>query len=89
MTGFGKTDHPRTKIEIHFIAEYNSHIPALHRHSDNTAIDGHVCFYWRLFADPVKPCRAKTDPLVLLRSINKTAWGVKLLETSAMARGMV
>ena len=27
----------------------------LFRHTKNMAIDGHVCFYGWLFADPVKP----------------------------------
>jgi len=39
VTGFGKTNHVRTRIEIHFIAYYNSHTQALYRHSDTTAID--------------------------------------------------
>jgi len=61
VTGFGKTDHVCTRIETHFIACYNSHTPALSRHSDTTAIDKKVCFYRRLFADPVKPCGTITD----------------------------
>jgi len=34
VTGFGKTDHVHTRIEIYFIAYYNSHTQALFRHSD-------------------------------------------------------
>jgi len=32
---------------------------------------------------------AKTDPVWLLRDINKMAWGVNLLQTSVTACGMV
>jgi len=63
VTGFGKTDHVRTRIEIHFITCYNSHTRALSRHSDTIAIDKKVCFYRRLFADPIKPCRTITSPV--------------------------
>jgi len=38
VTGFGKTSHVCTRIEIHFIACYNSHTQALSRHSDTIAI---------------------------------------------------
>jgi len=38
VTGFGKTVPVRTKIEIHFIAYYNSHTQALSRHSDTIEI---------------------------------------------------
>jgi len=56
VTGFAKTLQLRTKIEIHFIAHYISHAQGLSRNSDTIAIDKEVCFYRRLFADPVKPC---------------------------------
>jgi len=56
VTGFGKTVPNRTRIEIYFIAYYNSYTQGLSRHSDTIAIDKRVCFYRRLFADPMKPC---------------------------------
>jgi len=56
VTGFGKTVSTRTRIEIHFIAYYNSHTQGLSRHSDTVAIDKKVCFYRWLFANPMKPC---------------------------------
>jgi len=81
VTGFGKTDHVRTRIEIHFIACYNSHTQALSRHSDTTAIDKKVCFHRRLFADPIKPCRTITDPVGPLGGFNKMACGPKLFHS--------
>jgi len=45
VTGFGKTLNVHIKIEIHFIAYYNSHIQALSRHSDTIAIDKQIYFY--------------------------------------------
>ena len=48
VTGFEKTDHVNTRIEIHFIACYNSHTQALSRHSDTIAINKKVCFYRQL-----------------------------------------
>jgi len=48
VTGFGKTGHVHTRIEIHFIAYYNGHTQALSRHSDTISIDKKVCFYRRL-----------------------------------------
>jgi len=44
VTGFGKTDHVRTRIEILFIACYNSHTQALSAHSGTIDIDKKVCF---------------------------------------------
>jgi len=38
MTGFGKTVLVHTRIEIQFIAYYNSHTQALSRHSNTIAI---------------------------------------------------
>jgi len=39
VTGFAKTLHVCTRIEIHFIAYYNSHTRALSRHNSKTGID--------------------------------------------------
>jgi len=62
VTGFEETLHVcGTKIEIHFIAYYNSCTQALSRYSDKFAMDKQVCFYRWLFADPVKPQKIKSD----------------------------
>jgi len=63
VTGVGKTNHVHTRIEIHFIAYYNSHTQALCRHSDTVAIDKKVYFYRQTFADSIKPHRTNTDPV--------------------------
>jgi len=85
VTGFGKTIPVCTRIEIHFIAYYNSHIQGLSRHSDTIAIDKKVCFYRWLFADPIKPHRTNTDPVGPLRCVNRVACGAKLFHlTSAL-----
>jgi len=39
VTGFGKTVPVCTRIEIHFIAYYNSHTQGLSRYSGTIAID--------------------------------------------------
>jgi len=81
VTGFGKTVPVRTKIEIHFIAYYNSHTQALSRHCDTIAMDKKVCFYRWLFADPIKPPRTNTDPVGPLGCINRVACGPKLFHS--------
>jgi len=53
----------------------DSHTQALSRHSNKTAIDKQVCFYRRLFANPVKSQRTKTDPVRPLMGINRVDWG--------------
>jgi len=87
VTGFGKTDHVRTRIEINFIACYNSHTQALSRHSDTTAIDKKACFYRRLFANPIKPCRTITGPVGPLGGFNKMACGPKLFHSASALLG--
>jgi len=85
VTGFRKTNHVRTRIEIYFIACYNSHTQALSRHSDTIAMDKKVCFYRRLFADPIKPHRTITDFVGPLGGFIKVACSPKLLySTSAL-----
>jgi len=71
VTGFAKTFHVRTRIEIHFIAYCNSHTRALSRHNNKTGIDKQFCFYRRPVFDPVKSRRTIIDPVRLLRGINK------------------
>ena len=82
VTGFDKTRLTRTKIEIHFIAEHESHTLALSRHTIDGAIDSQVCFHRWSFADPVKPRRSTTGSMGPLMGTNKAAWGVKLLLTT-------
>jgi len=78
VTGFGKAIPVCARIEIHFIAYYNSHTLGLSRHSDTIAIDKKVCFYRQLFADPIKPCRTNSDPVGPLGYINRVTCGPKL-----------
>ena len=66
MLGFWKTVPIHTTTEIHSIA---SHTQALPRHSIDITVGGQVCFYRRLFADPLKPL----EPVGLLLGINKVA----------------
>jgi len=69
-------------IEIHFIVYYNSHTQRLSRHSDTIAIDKKVCFYRRLFADPMKPCWTNSDPVRPLACISRAvACGPKLFHS--------
>jgi len=75
VTGFAKTLHVYTRIEIHFTAYFNSHTHALSRHNNKTSIDKQVCFYrWPVF-DLVKSQRTIIDPVRPLRGINGVAWG--------------
>jgi len=78
VTGFGKTVPVCRRIEIHFIAYYNSHTQALSRYSDTIARDKKVCFYIQLFANPIKPHRTNTEPVGPLGCINGVACGLKL-----------
>ena len=79
VTGFDKTRLPRTRIEIQFIAQHESHTLALSTRTNDGAIDGHICFYRRSFDDPVKPRRSTTGSMGPLMGTNKAVWGVKLL----------
>jgi len=75
VTGFAKTLHVCTRIEIHFIAYCNSHTCALFRHNNKAGIDKLVCFYRQPVFDPVKSWRTIMDPVRPLRGINRVAWG--------------
>jgi len=81
VTGFGKTVPVHTRIEINFIAYYNSYTQALSRHSNTIAIDMKVCFYRQLFADPIKPHRTNTDPVGPLGCINRVPCDPKLVHS--------
>jgi len=88
VTGFEKTVHVHTRIEIHLIAYCNSHTHALSRHNNKTGIDKQVCFYRWPVIDPVKSRRTITDPVRLLRGINRVVWG-PILSHCMSARLMV
>ena len=55
MTVFWKTDHLRTRTEIHVLPVHDRHTHALSRNTKHWTIDSQVCFYRRLFIDAVKP----------------------------------
>ena len=82
VTIFGKIDHLLASNEIHFLPVQERYIHALSRNTNCLTIDGHVCFYRRLFTNAVKPrgCISK-----VLGRINRTAWGTKLLLTAFLA----
>jgi len=69
VTGFAKTFHVHTRIEIHFIAYYNSHTHAIFRHNNKIGIDKHLLLH------PVKSWRTIIDPVRPLWGINWVAWG--------------
>ena len=52
---FWKTDHLRTRTEIHVLPVHDRHTRALSRDTKYWTIDSQVCFYKRLFIDAVKP----------------------------------
>ena len=85
MTGFDKTRLPRTRTEIQFMAEHESHTLALSTRTNDGAIDGQVCFHRWCFDDHVKPRRSTTGSVGPLMGTNKAAWGVKLLLTTVSA----
>ena len=62
VTVFWKTDHLRTRTEIHVLPVHDRHICALSRNTKYWTIDSQVCFYRRLFIDAVKPRRCISWP---------------------------
>ena len=52
---FWKTDHLRTRTDIHVLPVHDRHTHALSRNTKHLTIDSQVCFYKRLFIDAVKP----------------------------------
>jgi len=78
VTGFAKTLHVHTRIQIHFIAYCNSHTHALSRHNNKTGIDKQVCFYRWPVVNSVKSWRTIIDSVRPLRGINRVAWGLIL-----------
>ena len=55
VTVFWKTDHLRTRTDIHVLPVLDRHTHALSRNTKHLTIDSLVCFYRRLFIDAVKP----------------------------------
>ena len=55
VTEFWKTDHLRTRTEIHVLPVHDRHTHALSRNTKHWTIDSQVCFYRRLFIGAVKP----------------------------------
>ena len=55
VTVFWKTDHLRTRTEIHVLPVHDRHTRALSRNTKHWTIDSQVCFYKWLFIDAVKP----------------------------------
>jgi len=78
VIGFGKTVPVRTRIKIHFIAYYNSHIQSLSRHSDTIAINK-ICFYRQLLLS--SNAGPKSDLVEPLGYINRVACGPKLFHS--------
>ena len=81
VTVFWKTDHLRTRTEIHVLSAHDRHTRALSRNTKYWTIDSQVCFYRRLFIDAVKR-RGCMHFMALGRAlgcINRTAWGTRLL----------
>jgi len=88
VTGFVKTLHVCTRIEIHFIVYCNSHTCELSRHNNKTGIDKQVCFYRQPVFDLVKSWRTIINPVRPLRGINRVAW-VLILSHCTSARFVV
>jgi len=66
------------KVFLRSAHDYNSHTQGLSIHSDTIVIDKKVCFYRRLFANPMKPCWTNSDLVGPLGCINRVACGPKL-----------
>ena len=55
---------------------------ALPKNTNHIAIDGQVCFHWRLIADPVKPPWCNTGSVGPVGGTNKDVTGARLLTTT-------
>ena len=74
-----------TNTEIHFLPVDESYTHALSRDTKHLRLDGWVCLYRWLFSDAFKPRGCISCPMCPQRSINKTAWGAKLILTAGLA----
>ena len=61
------------------MAYHECYTPALSTHTKHMAIDGHMCFHGRLFADLVKTWRCIKGSVEPVNSSNKEMCGTKLL----------
>ena len=68
-----------TRNEIQFIADYLTYTLALPKNTKHKAIDGQVCFHWRLIADPVKPPWCNTGSVGPVGGTNKDVTDARLL----------
>ena len=89
VTGFAITVHKYTRDEIQITAA-ELYIEATLSHYPDTLssymdVDGQVCYYRQLFANPVKPQGCTTGPLVPLRGTIKTVCSAKLLAMTIWA----
>ena len=82
MTIFRKIDHLHASTEIHFLLVQGRYIHALSRNTNCLTIDGQVCFYRWLF---YRCCETTRVHFIFLGSVNRTAWGTKLLLTAVLA----
>ena len=89
VIGFAKTDLMGTYTEIHFLSVDESHTHALSKDTKHLRFDGQVCFYRWLFSDAVEPRGCISWPVWPLRSINKAAWGAKLILTAYLASSVI
>ena len=84
VTGFTKTIliGTRNKIQFIFITDYYTYTLALPKNTKHIAIDGQVCFHWRLIADPGKPPLCNTGSVGPVGGTNKDVTGARLLPTT-------
>ena len=82
MTVFWKTDHLRTRTEIHVLPVHDRHTRALSRNTKYWTIDSQVCFYRRLFIDAVKPQGCISWPWGASIGLQ---WGTRLLLSPVLA----
>ena len=57
---------------------------ALPKNTKHIAIDGQVCFHWRLIADPVKPPWCNTGSVGPVSGTNMHVTGARLLSTTVL-----
>ena len=82
MTGFTKTVHISTKMKSNLLLIIKPTLLHYLKNTKHIAIDGQVCFHWRLIADPVKPQWYNTGPVGPVSGTNKDVTGARLLWTT-------
>ena len=83
MTVFWKTDHLRTRTEIHVLPVHDRHTHALSRNTKHWTIDSQVCFYSRTAF--YRCCKTTRVHFTALECINRTARGTRLLLSPVLA----